>query len=659
MVISSSKMSGMQRKTLFEKMVLIRVFEEAILEMFSQARISGTTHTCIGQEAIAVALGANLSGEDYLFCPHRCHGHFIAYGGSPEALMAEIMGRETGVCQGRGGSQHLHFRRFFSNGVQGGIVGNAVGAALACKLARTDSIAVAVLGDGTMGEGLVYESFNFAALQGLPILFLVENNHYAQTTPERLALSGSIVRRAQAFGIDADETQATDVVDLYRLFKERVHFIRKEQKPFLQVVDTYRLCAHSKGDDNRDPDELRRHWQEDPLVLNGLDLEQAVRDEILARARETVTGAIEKSDAAPVSSQLVIVNDEDKGGGCAFPIAFPEMAETCQKLLNKVLHGLLHADPCVLFMGEDVLDPYGGAFGVAKGLSTRYVDRVITSPISEAGLVAWGTGAALAGMRPVIEIMFGDFLSLAADQLLNHAAKYRWISGEQVRVPLVIRTPMGGGRGYGPTHSQSIEKMFLGIPGLTVVAVNSLLDPGELLQRSVRHSLTPVLFIEHKLLYATTIFPVKDGRLGHFYIHISSSKFPTAHLSLAAFDPPDVCMYCYGGMTPVVMEAAYRLLVEYEIMADIVVPSQLYPLPTDELAASARHARTIVTVEEGQGAAGWGAEVVASLVERNAICPERVIRVSAEECPVPASRSLEQNALPSVQKIIDAIMGSS
>jgi pyruvate/2-oxoglutarate/acetoin dehydrogenase E1 component len=157
-------------------------------------------------------------------------------------------------------------------------------------------------------------------------------------------------------------------------------------------------------------------------------------------------------------------------------------------------------DASVYVLGEDILDPYGGAFKVTRGLSTKFPGRVLTTPISEAAIIGVANGMALRGLRPVAEIMFGDFLTLSADQLVNHAAKFRWMYNNNVHVPLVVRTPMGGRRGYGPTHSQSLEKMFLGTPGMKVVAPNTLGNPGQLLEEAIRDE-DPVLFVEHKLLY--------------------------------------------------------------------------------------------------------------------------------------------------------------
>ena len=646
-------MTDMHYQNLFEQMALIRCFEANVLKLFSQGRIYGTTHTCIGQEAIAVALGANLTDKDYLFCPHRCHGHFIAYGGEPEALMAEMMGRTTGVCAGRGGSQHLHYKHFFSNGVQGGIVGNATGAALALKLSGENGIAVAVLGDGTLGEGLVYESLNFAALKKLPILFLVENNKYAQTTPDHIAVSGSMTARARAFGIAADETDSSDVADLCSLLAERITTTRADQSPFFQVINTYRLAAHSKGDEIRPQEEVAHQWKKDPLLLNGEKLDAQTRQTIQVKVEDRIAQAIDISERAALAMPDSLV-EQEKQKKAVLPTPWSQDGQTFQKALNMGLHNMMEADERVFFIGEDVMDPYGGAFGISKGLSTAFPERVIPSPISEAGMVAWGVGAALTGLRPIVEIMFGDFLTLAADQLLNHAVKYRWISNDRVEVPLVVRTPMGGGRGYGPTHSQSIEKMFMGIPYLNVIAPNLFMDPGELLRRCVCYGNNPTLFIEHKLLYPQSLYQIKDNRFGNFYIRFSKEMFPTVFLSLIEFERPDVCLIAYGGMTRKALEVAEHLLIEKEMTADIVIPTQLYPQAS--MADCFNGAGLVVTVEEGQGFCGWGTEIIASMSESASCCNPRFLRIAAACCPVPAAIPLEQATLPSTDSIIEAIM---
>ena len=252
-------------KNLYKKMVLIRKFEELLLDLFSKGKLFGTTHTYVGQEAIAVSVMAHLNEADVVFSSHRCHGHFLAKEDDPEGLLAEIMGRENGVCGGRGGSQHLHKNNFYSNGIQGGTVANALGMAFAEKYNQTGNIVVVFMGDGTWGEGISYEALNMASLWSVSLLVVVENNRYAQSTPVELNLAGSILQRVQAFDIEADEVESNDVAVLYPKFEEAVRFVREKQKPFVQIVNTYRLNAHSKGDDDRSKDEVKKWWKKEPL----------------------------------------------------------------------------------------------------------------------------------------------------------------------------------------------------------------------------------------------------------------------------------------------------------------------------------------------------------------------------------------------------------
>ena len=185
----------------------IRIFEEMVLDNFHRGIFFGTTHTYLGQEAIAVGVLSSIQEIDIIFSNHRCHGHFLAYGGDPKALFAELLGRSTGVCGGRGGSQHLHWKNFYSNGIQGGIVPIATGMALAEKYKQSGAVTIAFLGDGTLGEGIIYEALNMASLWKAPILYVLENNHIAQTTPIDKAMAGDIDTRFKAFGIPTHQLE--------------------------------------------------------------------------------------------------------------------------------------------------------------------------------------------------------------------------------------------------------------------------------------------------------------------------------------------------------------------------------------------------------------------------------------------------------------------
>ncbi len=306
--------------------------------------------------------------------------------------------------------------------------------------------------------------------------------------------------------------------------------------------------------------------------------------------------------------------------------------------------------PDVVVIGEDILDLYGGAFQVTKGLSSTFPERVITTPISEAGIVGLGTGLALHGYRPIVEIMFGDFVTLIADQLINHASKMTWMYGQSLELPLVVRTPMGGGRGYGPTHSQSLEKLYLGVPGLTVAAISHVYDPGEVLRAAVEDVGKPVLLVEHKLLYNRQVVSQEELRQQGLTITHNGSPFPTSVLFHDR--SPDVTFITYGGMLPLVIDAVCHLRRVEGLSCEIVVPHQLAPLDMEPIVDSVLKTRRTVVVEEGVKSWGWGSEVVAGLAHiRHEAPPERV---GARELPIPASREMEDQVLPQVSNIIAA-----
>ena len=278
----------------------IRRFEETVLENFPKGVFFGTTHTYLGQEADAVGVLQALRAEDIVFSNHRCHGHFLAYGGEPRALFAELMGKATGVCGGRGGSQHLHWRNFYSNGVQGGIAPVAMGMALAEKLKGSQAVTVAFLGDGTLGEGVVYETLNMAALWQAPILFVVENNSIAQTTPIEQALAGSILDRFRAFHLPVWEMHSSDVEAIASIAGPLLEEVREESAPRALVLHTCRFGPHSKGDDTRPAEEVERMRQErDPLAILARRLEEKTRLTIEAQIEAEIEQAYELALADP------------------------------------------------------------------------------------------------------------------------------------------------------------------------------------------------------------------------------------------------------------------------------------------------------------------------------------------------------------------------
>jgi TPP-dependent pyruvate/acetoin dehydrogenase alpha subunit len=285
---------------LYRAMYRIRRFEETVLEEFKRGVFSGTTHTSLGQEADAVGVISSLHHNDIIVTNHRCHGHFLAYGGYMHTLFAEMMGRATGVCGGRGGSQHIHWRNLYSNGVQGGIVPIATGMALAEKRKHSDVIVTVFIGDGTFGEGIIYEAFNMAQLWALPLLVVVENNHIAQTTPTSLTLAGNLADRIRAFTIPVTELDTSDVNEIRLATGEAVNSVRETQKPYALILNTARFGPHSKGDDTRSEEELQQlQASRDPLKILAQRLEAGRVAAIRAEVEQEVRQAFEQALADP------------------------------------------------------------------------------------------------------------------------------------------------------------------------------------------------------------------------------------------------------------------------------------------------------------------------------------------------------------------------
>lgn len=276
----------------YRRMLFIRRFEETLLSLFEEGVLNGTTHACIGEEADCVGVVDHLKPGDHIFSNHRCHGHYLAWSGDAIGLLAEIMGKEAGICGGIGGSQHICAPGFKSNGILGGTVPAAAGIALAMKLAGGDGISVVFVGDGAFGEGVVYETLNIASLWGLPLLVVVENNGYSQSTPIGLNMAGDIESRLAAFAIPVTRVESTDVLEIDEHAAREIALVRENRAARALVIDTYRLCHHSKSDDNRDEAEVAARWTTEPLAVHGTRVDAAVRERIDAEVEAALASVV-------------------------------------------------------------------------------------------------------------------------------------------------------------------------------------------------------------------------------------------------------------------------------------------------------------------------------------------------------------------------------
>jgi pyruvate dehydrogenase E1 component beta subunit len=322
--------------------------------------------------------------------------------------------------------------------------------------------------------------------------------------------------------------------------------------------------------------------------------------------------------------------------------------------LNQALHTLFAADERLFLLGQDIADPYGGAFGITRGLSSRYPGRVWSTPISEEATVGVAAGLALCGDRAVVEVMFGDFITLCVDPLINFAAKSVTMYGRRLPMSLVVRCPVGGNRGYGPTHSQNLQKHLIGVPDLTLYELTPFGDPVEVLRRMLDDRQPGVLF-EDKSLYPAAGYDdgVVDDVFGYRFLDRAAG---TVLVSADGADP-DCVLVAPGGLTLRALSAMRRALLDHDVLSQLVVPTRLYPLDLDPILELAARAGRVVVAEDGVGGGNWGSELSRQLYERLWLRLSHPVRlVHAAPAVIPAAPHLERSALVQDSTIFEALM---
>ncbi len=644
----------MDNLKIFKKALLIRRVEETLLDLFNKGLMNGTVHTCIGQEFSGVAISEYLSKDDYVLSNHRGHGHYISRTEDIKGLFAEVTGRKTGCSGGIGGSQHLFAHHFFSNGIQGGMTPIGAGIALAQTFKKTNNIVVSYIGDGTFGEGILYETFNISSKWNLPLLFVVENNEISQSTSIFQTMSGSIEKRSNAFDIKYLTAETNEVEKLFEIVKEAVEYVRENNKPLILEIKTNRLFSHSKGDDNRDFNQVNSLKEKDPINKFAKSNPEAY-NKFLSEINASIDQALESALSDELLTEYV-----NKKSFEYKKVTYKSIEENPNKRGNELIYdGLKHLfstnDDFVL-IGEDIetsnsYNPgeYGGAFKVTRDLSLLFQERIKNTPISEAAITGIGTGLALAGMKPIVEIMFGDFSTLIFDQLIQHACKFRLMYNNQIEVPLIIRTPMGGGRGYGPTHSQSIEKHFLGITDLSLVALNHRINPEPIFSNILTKINHPHLIIENKLVYTQK---VNDKSILGYSILSSDEDFPTVCIT-PEDETSDCTILCYGGVLQSVEDILTTVFEEEEISCEVICPMLINPINIAPIIDSVNKSKRLLIIEEGTSVSAWGSEILALLTEHNIVL-KKMIRMGNNTI-IPCSGVAEKNLLPNNKTIIENI----
>jgi 2-oxoisovalerate dehydrogenase E1 component len=660
---------------LLRQMHLIRAFEEAAQQQYAAGKVHGTMHLYAGEEAVAVGAMAALRPDDLITSTHRGHGHAIAKGQDVNGMMAELLGKETGVCRGRGGSMHmadLSLGSLGANGIVGGGLPLAVGAALSTQLQDRDQVVVCFFGDGAANIANFHESLNMAAIWNLPVVFVCENNQYAMSMSTKAALSvPNVADRAVAYNMPGDTVDGMDVLAVYQAVQRAADRARAGGGPTLVEAVTYRYKGHSKSDAQvyRSKEEVQQ-WQDlDPILrftawlVDHDYLTQAEAADVAQQADQAIAEAIAFAEQGPEPDVAELTRDvyfEEpevaaapeanlprwirQTFGADTPINPPagDRQISYAEALREAMALSLEHDPAVFLIGEDI-GVYGGAMGVTQRLLERFgPERVRDTPISENTIVGTAVGAAMTGMRAVAEMQFMDFVALAMEQIVLQAAKIRYMFGGKAHVPMVLRLPGGSGTGAAAQHSQSLESWFVNVPGLKVVAPSDPYDAKGLLLAALADG-NPVIFVENKLLYKSK-GPVPEGAyvvpLGKAVI-----RRPGQHVSVVA--------------TSIMVSralAAADTLAQEGIELEVIDLRTLKPYDTQTLLASVKRTGRLLVVHEAPLVGGFGAEIAAMVAQSEAFAylEAPVVRLGGAEVPIPYNRSLEDAAVPQINDIITA-----
>jgi len=644
---------------IYARMRRIRAFEERTVSLFKEGKLYGTVHACVGQEAVAVGALFDASPADLVTGTHRSHGHAIAKGADVTRMMLELFGREGGYCRGKGGSMHiadLDLGMLGCNGLVGAGIPQAAGAAMAAKMRREEAVAIAFLGDGAANQGVLYETVNLAATWKLPVVIICENNGYALSA--RFAATQAtetIAERMAGFGIPSEVVDGMDVLAVRAATLRAAKRARAGLGPSFIECGTYRFLGHSARNDRpkRADEEVARWRLRDPLTTFRRTLveEQGVEGAEIGLIDADVDAEIEAAVQAAIAAPPPAASALREDVYCAEPYAMTPPPRSVREeirqvststALNEALRQEMERDESIVVFGEDIAEA-GGLFGVTQGLLERFgALRVRDTPISEQAIAGLAVGLALNGMRPVVEIQFLDIVTLAMDQIVNQAAKLRYMLGGAPKVPLVIRAPLGAGINLAAQHSQSLETWFMHVPGLTVVTPSSPYDAKGLLASAIRDP-NPVIFLEHKLLYFTS---------GPAPEEAYSLPLGLAEVKRAG---TDVTLVATSAMVRKAEQAARRLARE-GISAEVIDPRTLLPLDMPTILRSVRKTGRLVVVHEACRFAGFGGEIVAETLEREfgslRAAPKRI---GAPFTPVPFNANLEQAFIPGEDDIVTAV----
>lgn len=676
-IIEEQALTREQLLAFLRQVMEIRAFENNISTLLGKDLLKGASHLYAGSEAVAVGAIAAIREGDLVTSTHRGHGHAHAHGDSaaktPAArqehynrMMAEVLGKSGGYCKGKGGSMHIadvEHGNLGATGIVGGNLPVAVGAALVQKLKATGKVVLCFFGDGASNTGNFHESLNMASLWNLPVVFVVENNLYAMSVPwAKASKLQNVAERACAYGIPGEVVDGMDVLAVRGAVEKAAARARSGQGPSIVEAKTYRYFGHSHSDPRayRTREEEQAYKDRDPITLLSAAMQavglltdgefEQLNQQVKAKLKEAMQYS--ESSPAPNVSEVTTdvfapsvftvkdveveaeLRDQVRTDSAMRQISY---AEAIQEALREEMQ----RDENVFIMGEDV-GLYGGAYGATRNLFQEFGEwRVIDTPISEAAIGGAAVGAAMAGMRPVAEIMYVDFTPLAMDQIANQGAKNRYMFGGKTSVPMVVRTEGGAGRAIAAHHSQSLESLWTHFPGIYVVMPATPYDVKGLLKAAIRDN-NPVMFIEHKMLYKNK-GPVPESE---YLIPLGVADIKRSG--------KDLTIVTYSRQVLNALAAVAELAKE-GIQAEVIDLRCLAPLDTETVINSVKKTGRFVGVTEAYENTSFINEVMAVVNEQAFDWLDAPMqRVAAANVPVPRAEVLEDMAIPNVRRIVEA-----
>ncbi|MBG9390441.1 alpha-ketoacid dehydrogenase subunit alpha/beta [Caenimonas aquaedulcis] len=646
----------------YRRMSFIRSFESTALSLTKgdNALIAGSAHFCAGQEAVPVGALAALGSDDQVVATYRGHGWALESGIGARELLAELCHKAEGINGGRAGSALVmapHKRFLGENSIVGAGLPIACGAALASASAGANRVVVVSFGDGATSQGAVHEALVFAASRQLPVIFICENNGWSEmTSTSSIVKVPRLARRAIGYGMLGVTVDGSDPEAVRSQVADAAARARAGEGPSLIECLVPRLWGHYNRDIEhyRPPADRSLAKTRDPLAaararllelgqisageLDAIDAEAASRMEVLAAEVRQLAAPDAKTATAHVVGEAVVSRTDAARTGASTG-AGTEM--TYIQAVNRALRRELEDRPEVLVFGEDV-GHAGGIFGASRDLQKEFgAERVFDTPIAESAILGGAVGAAMCGKRPVVEIMWADFMLVALDQLINQAANVRYLTRGRLSVPMVVRTQQGATPGSCAQHAQCLETLLAHIPGLRVGLPSCAEDAYAMLRAAVADE-DPCVIIESRALYQSKGIVDLDAPLQH----VGGARLRA--------DGKDILLAGWGSIVPVLMGAA-ALLRERGIEASVLDLRWLAPLDEGAIEKALKHCGgRIVVAHEANLTGGFGGEIVARLIERCGPSQVRFRRVASPNIRMPASPALQAAVLPDASRIADA-----